>query len=703
MSVFNQSRSTIIRLIFVGAFALLIFRLFQLQVIGGDFSQLADDNAYLKKVVWPERGLFIDRNGVAMVKNVLVYDLQVTPSQIKGMDTATFCRIMDIDTATFHKRIDECRKKGGITKPSIFEPLLPYERQAKIEEKMYAFPGFDLVQRTERTYPFNVGGNVFGYLNEVDTAMIRKSPYLRSGDQAGIIGLERYYDRTLRGERGVEVFIRDSKQKIVDKYKDGKYDTLPVAGRNLKTYMDIELQQLAEKLMANKLGAAVAIDPKTGGILAMASGPTFDPNLLTGQNKRKNIGYLLTDPTGPLFNFAIKGQYPPGSTFKPLGGLVALDEGVLTPGSVVGCPGGYNSCGKHVACHGGGGSLEAGMAHSCNSYFITAFRKALDNPAYGSTQAGYVKWREYMTSFGLGHKLDVDIPGEMRGNIPDTAKLNKSIGSSNWNSCALMTMGIGQDRMLATPLQMANAMCIIANKGYYYIPHFIDSIQGETKEDTMLNKYRKKHVTVNIPDSTYNAIFDGMEAVITGGTARRWVIPGISMCGKTGTAENYRNGKKQEEHSWFVCFAPKENPTIAIAVIVQNAGQGAQFAAPIASLMVEQYLNDSISKKRKPFVEQFANKKIIPPYIKEEKRIQDSTIAYDKFEESGDSSFIAAYLPPPPPPVNIINKDSVAKAEKLKLEKLAAQQKKDADKKATNNTIKETGILPNKKDSVKRR
>jgi penicillin-binding protein 2 len=708
MSVFNQSRSTIVRFIFLGAMLLLSFRLFQLQILNKDYSKLADDNAFYKKVVWPNRGLMLDRKGVAMVQNVRVYDLQITPSAIKGMDTFTFCRILNIDTAEFNKRLVDAIVRGGRTKPSIFQSLLPFDVQSKLEEKMYSFPGFDLIQRTERTYPFNAGGNVFGYTNEVDTAMINRSGgYLRQGDYAGINGLEKFYDRVLRGEKGVEIFVRDNKQRIVEKFEDGKYDTIPIAGRNLKTSVDIKLQQLAEKLMANKLGAAVAIEPKTGGILAMATGPGFDPNILSGPNKRKNIGALLTDPTMPAFNFAIKGQYPPGSTFKPLGALVALDEGLMTPSTYVGCSGGYNSCGKHVACHGGGGGLTSGLAHSCNSYFITAFRKALDNPAYSSTQVGYEKWREYMSAFGLGHRLEVDLPGELKGNIPDTGRLRKSIGSSNWNSCVLMTMGIGQDRMLATPLQMANTMCIIANKGYYYTPHFVDSIDGETKQDTLLRKYRKKHVPLNIPDSSYDAVFDGMEAVLTGGTARKWLIPGIRMCGKTGTAENYRNKKKQEEHSWFVCFAPKENPQIAIAVIVQNAGQGAQFAAPIASLMVEQFLNDSISKKRKPIVEQFANKKIIPPYIKEEKYIRDSVIAFDKFEETGDSSYIRIYLPPPPPPVIIVNKDSLAKVELLKTAKLKEQEKKDAEKKekqkAEGTLPKKTDIdKPKNKDSLKR-
>ncbi len=712
MSVFNQSRSTIVRLIFVGAFALLLFRLFQLQVISKDYSALADDNAYYKKVVWPNRGLIIDRHGVAMVKNVPVYDLQITPNAIKGMDTFAFCRIMGIDTSDFNKRVLEAIFKNGRTKPSIFQSLLPFDIQARLEEKIYNFPGFDLVQRSERTYPFNVGGNVFGYINEADTGMIRRANgNLRPGDFAGINGLERFYDRTLRGERGVEIFIRDNKQRIVEKYKDGKFDTMPVAGRNLKTFMDVRLQQLTEKLMANKLGAAVAIEPKTGGILAMASGPGFDPNLLSGEAKRKNINNLVQDPLMPTVNWAIKGMYPPGSTFKALGGLIALDEGVMQPSNTVGCGGRYRSCGgKGVGCHGGHTvNLRNALAVSCNSYFSHVFRAALDNPAYGNVEAGYLKWKQYLSDFGLGHKLGVDLPGEYRGYIPDTSRIRKERGKS-WSSCNVLTLGIGQDQMLATPLQMANSMCFIANKGYYYIPHFVDSLENETKEDTILKKYRVKYTPIHIPDSSFEAVHDGMQAVLEEGTARKSLLKGITICGKTGTADNFFKGKAQKPHSWFVCFAPREDPKIAIAVLVQNAGQGATYGAPIASLMIEQFLKDSLSPSSKKKAEALGNVSVIPPDVKYKKYVRDSMYAYNQFDETGDSVWIRPYLPPPPPPV--VNKDSLAKVEKLKLDKVKEEEKKAADKKAKEDAKKEKeAVLPKKpdidkpkeKDSLKRK
>jgi penicillin-binding protein 2 len=702
MPVFNQPRSSIIRLIFAGAFLLLMIRLFQFQILGTDYQRLADENAYIKKTVWPSRGLFIDRNGIPMVKNILAYDLQVTPSAIKGMDTVAFCRIMGIDTTAFRLKMEKIIFRGGRTLPSIYQQLIPYDIQTRIEERLYNFPGFELVQRTERTYPFQVGGNVFGYLNEVDTAMIRRSGgSLRSGDDAGINGLEKFYDRILRGERGVEVFVRDNKQRIVDKFENGKYDTLPVAGRNLKTFMDIRLQQLAEKLMKNKLGAAIAIEPKTGGILAMASGPGFDPNLLSGELKRKNLNDLIQDPTMPTLNFAINGMYPPGSTFKPLGGLIALDEGVMQPYNTVGCSGRYTACGgKGVGCHGGHTvNLRNALAVSCNSYFSAVFRKALDNPAYPNAEAGYLKWKQYLNDFGLGHRLGVDLPAESKGYLPDTARIRRERGL-NWSSCNVLTLGIGQDQMLATPLQMANAMCFIANKGYYYIPHFVDSIEGETKKDTILRRYRIKHTPIHIPDSSFEAIHDGMQAVLEEGTARRSLLKGITICGKTGTADNFFKGVKQKPHSWFVCFAPREDPKIAIAILVQNAGQGATYGAPIASLMVEQFLKDSLSPGSKKKAEEISRIIIIPSDVKYKKYVRDSTVAYNKFEETGDSSWIRIYLPPPPPPV--VNKDSLAKIEKQKLEKLKETEKKESEKKEKDAAEKTKEInLPKKPDATK--
>ena len=447
------------------------------------------------------------------------------------------------------------------------------------------------------------------------------------GDYAGMTGLERNYEKILMGRRGVSRYIRDNKSRLQGSYKNGALDTAPIAGRALYTSIDIELQQLAEKLFSNKIGGTVAINPKTGGILAMVTSPTYDPNKLTGKSRRKNFGALITDTARPLLNRAIKGQYPPGSTFKPLGALVALDEGLITPSYGYACGGAYYACGRPVRCthtgHGHAANLRLALANSCNAYFSQVFRMAIDNPMYPNAQSGYIKWKEYMNAFGMGVKLNIDIPGEDDGNIPDTAGYNRDFGGfARWNSCNILTLGIGQDRMLATPLQLANVMCIIANKGYYYTPHFVDSVEQESPLDTsLLNKYRIRHNVTKITDSSFNAVQLGMQDVTEYGTATRARIEGISICAKTGTAQN-PHGKN---HSIFVAFAPRENPEIAIAVVVENAGYGSTWAAPIASLMMEYYLKDSIvSAARKAEVERIAQADLIPSEIKRWYKVRDS-------------------------------------------------------------------------------
>jgi penicillin-binding protein 2 len=451
------------------------------------------------------------------------------------------------------------------------------------------------------------------------------------------------------GKRGVQLLIKDNHNRIVGPYEKGIYDTAAIAGRGLRTYLDVELQVLAEKLMTNKVGAVIALDPKTGGILAMASGPTFNPNDLTGPEKNKNYSKLVLDVTAPLLNRAIKGQYPPGSTFKPLGALVALDEGVITPSYGFPCPGRYNLCGhgKPACTHSGAGhaaNLRLSIANSCNSYYAHVYRLAVDNPKIGNE-----KWTDYMNAFGLGTRLGVDLPSEDMANIPDTAAYNREYNGS-WNSCTNLTLGIGQDRMTATPLQLANAMCIIANRGYYYTPHFVRKVDDETGADTaMFNRYRVKHeVLTHISDDAYQAVIDGMNDVVTMGTARVAQIPGIDVCAKTGTAENYTildgNRIKLPNNSMFVCFAPKENPKIAIAVAVQNAGFGATWGGPIARILIEKYLNDTLQTKSKDDLERIANTNLMPNYFKRLQYKTDSTRAQEWFKKTKDSTYIMRYL-----------------------------------------------------------
>src|SRR5215831_1240375 len=499
MSVFNQSRSTIIRLIFMGVFLIIIIQLFNLQIISGKYRRLAIDNAVFPKVRYPDRGIIYDRKNRPILKNTIMFDLVVTPNEAKRTDTLGLCEILGIDTLEYKRRIRDARDRNGAFRPSIFEDLLPPVVHARLEENIFKFPGFALVERPVRAYPFNAAAHVMGYIGEADSSIIKRSQgFYRIGDYVGRSGLEAYYENVLMGERGVEFMLKDNKNRLVGSYENGKFDTPAVAGRNLRTYIDIDLQQLAEKLLNNKIGAIVAIEPKTGGVLAMASSPDYNPNTLTGPNKQKNYGKLQLDVSAPLFNRAIKGQYPAGSTYKPLGALIALDEGLITPQSGYDCHGVYLGCTRPLKCTekapGHAANLRLAIAWSCNSFFSDVLKRTIDNPAYHNARAGLEKWKDYMTAFGWGHRIGVDLPSEDGGNIPDTSQYDKAYRRS-WNSCTMVGggLGIGQERMEVTPLQMANAMCIVANKGYFYIPHFVEKIDGERPEDTLLNRYRRKH------------------------------------------------------------------------------------------------------------------------------------------------------------------------------------------------------------------
>jgi penicillin-binding protein 2 len=656
MPVFNQSRSRIIRLIFLLTFLIIIAQLFNLQIISGKYSKLALDNAVFPKIIYPERGIIYDRKGKAILNNAIMFDLMVTPAEIKNFDTLTFCRLMEMDTADFVKRIrDVIYKNRNTVRPSVFQSLLPQQMQARFEENSWRFPGFALIERPVRVYPYNVAGHILGYINEVDTRDIdRSNNFYKQGDYIGKSGLEAIYERVLMGQRGVQYLIKDNHNRLVGQYEKGIFDTAAIAGRGLRTHLDVELQELAEKLMSNKVGAVVALDPKTGGILAMVSGPNFNPNELTGPEKNKNYSRLVLDVSAPLLNRAIKGQYPPGSTFKPLGALVALDEGVITPSYGFACPGRYTLCGhgKPACTHSGGGhaaNLRLSIANSCNSYYAHVYRLAVDNPKFGGVKNGYLHWKKYMNAFGLGTRLGVDLPSEDLGNIPDTSVYNRE-NNGYWNSCTNLTLGIGQDKMTSTPLQLANAMCIIANRGYYYTPHFVNRIDGETNEDTsVLNKYRLRHeVLTHISDEAYSAVIDGMQDVVETGTARIAQIPGISVCAKTGTAENYtildRTRIKLPNNSMFVCFAPKENPKIAIAVAVENAGFGATWGGPIARILMEKYLNDTLQAKSVEDLEKIANTNLMPEYLKRLQYYTDSTRAQDWFKKTKDSAYIRKYI-----------------------------------------------------------
>ena len=612
------------------------------------------DNAVFPKIIYPERGIIYDRKGKAILNNTIIYDLMVTPAEVKSIDTLEFCRLMSIDTAEFRKRLLDARLKNTAVRPSVFEDLLTPQIQARFEENAWKFPGFVLVQRPVRKYPFNAGAHIMGYISEVNPKQIEKSGnFYRMGDYIGQSGLESYYEDVLMGQRGVEHWVKDNKNRLVSRWENGAEDTAAVAGRGLRTYIDVELQQLAEKLLKNKIGAVVALEPKTGGILAMASGPGYDPNELTGSDKQKNYSRLVLDVSKPLFNRAIKGQYPAGSTYKPLAALIGLDEGVINPQSGIACSGGYSYCGRRYGCTeswgGHAANLRLAIAWSCNSFFYNTFRLTVDNKQYSGPREGLTAWKKYMTAFGYGHKLGVDIPSEDGGNIPDTTQYDKEYRGS-WNSCTMVTIGIGQDKMLATPLQIANGISIVANKGYYYIPHFIKNIENETPADSsILNRYKVRHeVLTHIPDSSYETVISGMQDVTIAGTAWRIPkIPGINICAKTGTAENYGiiNGKREKlkDHSLFVCFAPRENPKIAVAVIIENGGFGATWAGPIAFLMLEKYLNDTLRAERLKEVDRIAAANLLPPFLNDLQKKEDSIRAYKWFDLTEDSSYIRKY------------------------------------------------------------
>jgi penicillin-binding protein 2 len=654
MSVFNGSRSYIIRLIFLGVFLIIIAQLANLQLFSKKYKVDALNNAVFRKVVYPPRGIIFDRKDRAILNNTLMYDLMVTPSEVRNVDTAYLCQLLEIDTSVFRARMTELIVRNGRYRPSAFEELLSQEKYARLEENLWRFnAGFYLQRRPVRLYPYNAAAHIMGYVGEADSSIIARSGgFYQPGDYVGRSGLEASYERILMGQRGVQFVIKDNKNRLQGSYENGLLDTAAEAGRGLRTYVDIELQQLAEKLMQHKVGAIVAIEPRTGGIIAMVSAPDYNPNDLTGYNKKKNYSKMVLDVAGPLLNRAIKGRYPAGSTYKPLGALVALDEGVITPRSGIGCNGAYYGCNRPVRCTekwgGHAANLRLAIAHSCNSFFSNTYRLTVDNPQLGGVKKGYAKWNQYMNAFGLGNRLGVDLPSEDPGLIPDTIRYNK-VYRGSWNSCTNVTLGIGQDMMLVTPLQMANAMCIVANKGYYYTPHFVKNIDSETKEDTLLNAYRRKHeVLTHIPDTVYEVVHSGMQDVVDIGTARAAAIPGIHICAKTGTAENYRiidhRRIQLKDNSLFAAFAPRENPRIAIAVIVENGGFGATWAAPMASLLMEKYLNDSLRAERLPEVERIAAANLMPSYLPRLQFIADSTRAEYYFNMTQDSSYLKKYV-----------------------------------------------------------
>ena len=644
MSAFNQSRKNLIIGLFVLMTMVILLRLLSLQIFSTKYSILADEQSKFRKVVYPERGILYDRNGRVILRNTTMYDLMVTPSRLRGMnlDTAALCHILEIDTAEFRKRIVESIIRNRSYRPSVFEASLTSAKLARINESMYKFvPAFYLQERPVRDYPYDAAGNILGYLSEVDSSFIKRhvDEGYQIGDYAGKTGLERSYERVLMGQRGIEYWKRDNKNRLTGKLDNGRFDTAAIPGKNLRLALDITLQQFGEHLMQNKVGAIVAIDPKTGGILAMVSSPTYDPELLTGAARGRNFGDLLMDPRLPMINRTVHATYSPGSTFKTLQALIGLQEGVITPDTHFLCTGAFYGCGKPMGCLDPGYfDLKGAIAVSCNTYFANVMQRTMNNPQYGSVDSCLKVWDRYMHDFGLGHRLGVDIPTELSGLIPTPRTYDRIYGDGHWNFCTFRSVSIGQGEVNVTPLQVANEMAYLANKGWYITPHLVDSIEGGDSFH-MLDSFKIRHHPLSIPDTVFNAVHDGMQGVMETGTGSAAKVPGIIVCGKTGTVENYYKGVKQKSHAFFAAFAPREDPRIAISVICENAGMGANSAAPIASLMIEKYLRDSIVEPdRKARVEEIAAMNLMPARILDEIRARDSLLRIRN--EAGEKAYL---------------------------------------------------------------
>ena len=578
------------RIVITGIFTLVIavylMRLFFLQVIDDKYKLSASNNVLRYITEYPARGLVYDRHGRLLVYNEAVYDLMVIPRQVKEIDTAAFCALLGITRDSFLSKMAKAARYSRF-KSSLFEKQLSAAAYATLQEKMYRFNGFFVQPRTVRKYPGTMAAHALGYIGEVDDRIIKTDSSYRLGDYLGVSGIERSYENELRGKRGLSIVMVDVFNREKGSFEDGRYDSSSIAGENLTATLDGQLQAFGERLMQNKAGSIVAIEPATGEILAMVTAPAYDPNLLVGRVRTVNYGQLRSDPAKPLFNRAMQAYYPPGSTFKLTGALAALQEGIITPQTSFAHV--FAAGRKLIRCHiHPPVALRGAIQYSCNPYFCNVFRSFVDHQKFGSSAQGYATWRSLMAGFGLGQKAGVDLPHELPGLLPQVSYYDGIYGAGRWRGTTIYSLGIGQGELGITPLQMANIICVIANKGYYYTPHIIRAIGGRPNTTRSLSE---KHLSP-IETIHFEEVIAGMQAVVEGGTARNARFGDVVVCGKTGTAQN-PHGK---DHSLFVAFAPREDPRIAIAVMVENAGFGSTWAVPIASLLMEQYLLDSISR-----------------------------------------------------------------------------------------------------------
>lgn len=599
----GMARMRVLQAVVLVIFGVIALRLAYIQLFDRRYVELAKANALRHVVEYPTRGEVFDRNGEFLVQSRECYDLMVVYSEIDkaGFDTTRLCSVLGLPREKLERELAAARRWPRAAR--LVMNFIPKEDKLRFDEGN--FRGFYTVYRTVRQYPRKVGGNLLGYVGEVNADMIRRNPSYKPGDYVGMSGVESAYEPLLRGRKGVRIQEVDTHGAIKGSYMNGMYDTLPESGKYLVSTIDARLQLFAEELMAGKVGAAVAIEPSTGEILMMVSSPTYDPDQMVGRERSKHYAEMVRNKRRPMFNRAVRAKYPPGSTFKLVQGLIGLQEGVLKPSDRHICHQGYSAGRLKMRCHAHPSPLDLRFAvsTSCNAYFCYVFRDILDNPKYGSVKEGFDVWRKYVESFGFGRKLGSDFLGEGNGYVPDRAYYDR-VYRGSWNSLTVLSLSIGQGELGCTPLQMANLAAIIANRGYYYIPHIVKKIEGQ---DSLDRRFYERHYTMVEP-KYFEPIVEGMwRGVHVDGTSRMARLDGWDVCGKTGTAQNPHG----RDHSTFLSFAPKDNPKIAISVYVENGGFGATTALPIASLLEEYYLTDTV--KRPQLVEYIKNMKIYYP------------------------------------------------------------------------------------------